>query len=347
MDNNYDAWNIDHKDFSAQRTQRDRLSFLIRYAVLAPSSHNSQPWRFLVGDGTVDVWPEYTRALPRSDTNHRQLYISIGCALENLLIAADYFGFTASVQYIADERGDVAARVSFATNGTCNNTTDHLVHSIPKRHTNRSKYSENLPEGEFLSYIRSLAGSLDRIHIVSNKDQKDPLANVLVDAGIAAMNDRGFREELSRYVKNNFTTSSVGMPGFTLGVPTPLSLILPSLLRRLNMNKAAKKQDLKLLRSHTPALVVLSTKDDEKSDWIRAGRLYEEIALEAERSGVRTAPMAAAVQIGEFYKKIQGILGSDFRPQMVFRLGYSAKSMPHSPRLIHQEVTEPVSIMIP
>ena len=133
MKPNYQAWNIDYQDFYNQQTNVDKLKFLLNFAVLAPSSHNSQPWRFEVGDNFIIIKPELKRALPVSDNNHRQLFISLGCALENILVAADYYGYKARADCLPDE--NTAARVSVEGLSSHSPDDEHLIFSIPKRHT--------------------------------------------------------------------------------------------------------------------------------------------------------------------------------------------------------------------
>jgi len=45
MKNNYKAWAIDIKDFANKQTDKERLAFLIGFAVLAPSSHYTNALR--------------------------------------------------------------------------------------------------------------------------------------------------------------------------------------------------------------------------------------------------------------------------------------------------------------
>ena len=74
--------------------------------------------------------------------------------------------------------------------------------------------------------------------------------------------------------------------------------------------------------------------------WIDAGRLYERIALEAERRCISTAPSAAAIQIGEFYKKLQAVLQTQWRPQFFCRIGNAPQAPHHSPRLSLADVVK-------
>ena len=96
MKYNYRAWKIREKDLS-KLSQSQKFEHLIAYAVLAPSSHNSQPWKFTLKENKVILEPDLSRHLPESDANQRQMYISIGCALANFLIAGDFFGIDFSI----------------------------------------------------------------------------------------------------------------------------------------------------------------------------------------------------------------------------------------------------------
>lgn len=331
---NYRAWEIDFNEFDRQKTDKDRLSFLVRFAVLAPSSHNSQPWRFEVLENRIVVRPDIRRALPKSDANHRQLFISLGCAIENLLVAADYYGSAATADYRDD-----GAVISFQKEpGEAVREKNHLIFSIPTRHTNRNPYESRIPDRMFMAWMKNLTNDEIQIDCITEEQTKNKIADIVIAAGIAAMNDRGFREELSCYVKSNITKAYTGMPMFGFGMPLPLSLLAPFVLKRFNINKLSRKQDEKILKEHTPMMAVISTKEDDHKAWMRVGQVYERIALDAERDGIKTAPMAAAVQIGEFYRDLQNALNIPWRPQMFFRIGYAQKTTDHSPRLFVEDV---------
>src|SRR5438105_2069360 len=99
MKENYKAWSININDYNAQKTESEKLKFLLKFGVLAPSSHNTQPWSFSIEDNSILVYMEVGRRLPIADSNDRQLFLSIGCAIENIVIAADYFGYLSNVEY--------------------------------------------------------------------------------------------------------------------------------------------------------------------------------------------------------------------------------------------------------
>src|SRR5688572_7238358 len=75
---------------------------IVHYAIQAPSSHNSQPWKFKIEDDRILIYPDYNRSLEVTDSDHRQLFISLGCALENLVIAARHFNYHPMVRLQAE-----------------------------------------------------------------------------------------------------------------------------------------------------------------------------------------------------------------------------------------------------
>ena len=334
MKANYQSWEVRPDDFYDQKTVSDQLRFLVQFAVLAPSSHNSQPWKFEVKEHQITIRPDMRRALPKSDINNRQLFISLGCALENILIAADYYGFATQVAY--QESGATISLQSVRPEPQ--QEKDHLIFSIPRRHTNRNPYEDQMPGEDFLQRLKH--NEMDDLSITFIKDQsqKEKIADIVSEALITAMDDRGFRDELSHYLKSNITRSNLGMPGLGFGMPILISLIAPFLIKYININRVSRKKDESLLKKHTPVFGIITTKGDDRESWIRAGQAYELIALEAEKDGMKIHPMAAAIQIGDFYKALQSVLSISLRPQVFFRVGYATKLTAHSPRMSPEDV---------
>ena len=326
---NYAPWDI-HIDELA--TPHD----FIRAAVLAPSSHNSQPWSFRINaENQIEVSLEKERELPASDTNSRQSIISLGCAIENVALVADYQGFDSVVTYGENP----LATISFTKRAeVVKASSDHLANYIEKRVTNRSPHQSRFLDEGTLKDIRALATNSLRIDIISDANLVKQLGGIAIEAGIAALDQSGFRLELSRYLKSNGTKSKIGMPGFGFGFPAPLSIAAPHLIKRINMERGARKQNDALFAS-TNGILVISTDTDSQKDWLTAGRTYEQIALLATRAGMSTAPWAVAVQIGEYYRDVQALLNLQGRLQFFCRIGFPTKETPHSPRLSAGAVT--------
>lgn len=332
MGANYQAWDIKIDDFFKQTNDADRLRFLLNFAILAPSSHNSQPWKFEISDNKILISLEPSRLLPVGDANNRQAIISLGCAAQNILIAADYYGYNAQVNFIGEET--LIAEITFDESGTKEDDPGHLIFSILKRVTNRNKYEDRPMPAELVEYMKSLETSNLKIDIITDQETKNKLADITLEAGIAAMDSPAFRLELSHHVKNNWTASPFGMPCFGLGIPTIISFFAPLMIRKMNMNKLNRKRDEALLKNDTPSFLIISTKNDETIDWFNTGLAFQKIVLLSTRLGVSISPWAAPIQIGKFYKRLQDILWIDTRPQLFFRMGYTNTVVYNSPRAL-------------
>ncbi len=140
--NNYLSWEIDPKKFPEDALIEKQIEFLLCFGILAPSGHNSQPWEFKIvkNSATIKISPE--RSLSESDPMGRQLSISFGCLLENILIAAEYFGFSASFNH-GSQTDNIFGHLTFNRKSLRQNSENHLINLIPKRLTNRFEYKNN------------------------------------------------------------------------------------------------------------------------------------------------------------------------------------------------------------
>lgn len=124
-------------------TSSDVVS-LIERAALAPSSHNTQPWRFRITGATVDLFADPTRALPVNDPDDRELTISCGCALMNLRVAAAARGLDPEVTLLPSrEEPDWRALVRLAPQAARAGADAALSQQIERRHTYRKRFRQH------------------------------------------------------------------------------------------------------------------------------------------------------------------------------------------------------------
>jgi recombinational DNA repair ATPase RecF len=124
------------------------------------------------------------------------------------------------------------------------------------------KGSKDLPKGS-------------RASVEITFDNKDSLIRILMESREKEMDDHKFRFELAHYKRTNYTRSGLGMPGFVMGFPNALSLIVPMVIRLKNVAKLSHEKDERLLKNATPAFVVISTATHDAPAWLESGRIYQ------------------------------------------------------------------------
>jgi len=249
MMQNYKAWDIDPHTLSGS------IEDVAYFAVLAPSSHNSQPWKISIANTTITLAIEKTRTIPIGDFEHRFSQISLGCALENILIAADFFGYEYEVTCDVNNNASIKSELK-KTNGV-GNQNKTLIDSMLARVTNRGAYdSKRLPSGDFIDSYNNTESI--KLNWIIEADPIRLIAKICVDASTQAMERASFRKELSEHVRSNLTHKKTGIPGFGLGIPTPPSLLGPFLVRNFNMSKMTYKKDLQVL-SGGPVFCIMIT----------------------------------------------------------------------------------------
>ena len=113
---------------------------LISFAILAPSGHNSQPWNFEITDNQIVIVPDMDKRLAVVDGDNRELFISLGCALANIQVAAGHLGYNSEYVY---QDGKIV--VSFSQQDGC--ADNELFAAIEKRHTHRGEFTgEKIPD---------------------------------------------------------------------------------------------------------------------------------------------------------------------------------------------------------
>lgn len=338
MKKNYEAWKINIDNYQKLSSEVERMKFFAQFGVLAPSSHNSQPWKFSFEKNIIKISPEMSRALIHGDNENRLLYISLGCAVQNTIMAAESYGYNVQKSFIdLDNKTSVQLILTQPTE-QFEIKTENLF-AMLNRVTNRSDYQSEFEENA-KNVLSSVENENVSINIFTDKNTRTKIAKIIMEATSDAMSDQKFRNELSDYVKSNITKSSLGMPAFGMGIPLVPSLFAPKMLKAFNMSKVSAKKDEAQLIEKTPAFVVFSTADNKPEDWIEIGEKFEHCAVMLVKLGYSLNPMGAIVQIGEHYKNLQPYLKNPTnRPQMFFRVGKPTKMVHHSPRLTLNEVS--------
>ncbi len=321
---------INPTSFFKLSLSEDKIKFLLGYAILAPSTHNSQPWLFKVAESSCKIYYDAKKILPQADPKGRDLYISLGCAIENLIIAAKYFNLFPKADYGPFAEKGLAAQVYFSFGNTQEDTVrkdlEKLFSAIPKRINARGSFQEALVDTKIISSILSGIEQEDyfsdqlEVKLIESKEKIEQIASLTAEGIRIAYQNRLFRKEMSDWLRNSFTRKKDGLPGYALKMPAILSFIFPILVRFKHLGNLLAGLNKKSISS-APLVFIISSKRNVPLIWLQVGRLAERLMLEFTRYSYDTSIFVAAIEIGEIYKKLQSIIKTTLTPQFLFVVG--------------------------
>ena len=308
----------------------EQLREFIRYAMLAANGHNAQPWKFAAQADTIRIYPDASRRLPVVDPADRELWISLGCALENLLIAARSAGYEGEVTYPLSAADPITVQLK----PTATPNSNPLCEAIPHRQSTRSLYdgrSVSLPDLRRIDSI-PLEASVST-QIFTAPDQIEAILEYLKAGDQRQYSDAAFISELIAWLRFNPVEAFETLDGlFTRCSSNPE---VPRWLGELFVTTASAGQqtqtDERNVRSSAGLLLIVSEQDDRRA-WIDTGRVAERQALTLTSLNIKSAFINQPIEVAELRSEFQNYLNlGSSRPQILLRFGY-ANPMPHSLR---------------
>ena len=321
---NLQAWDVKDSDYPSEGTTLERLKFLLRYAILAPSGPNTQPWKFAVDTSTISVYADLKRSLPFVDPSNRTLFMSVGCALANLVTAGKHFGFRPGVKFFPHgEESDLVAEVKFER-GLVN---EDLFSQITRRHTVKDRYEHRNIDASVLDDLKTYIDQrIVHLRYLTDRDSKSRMADLVARAHRIQLAKKEFRQNLGEWLRNNWTTEPDGMPLYTFGVPDAIALGFPAAFKEFDLSEAVIYRDSGLING-CAAMAVLTSDLDDKSAWVRCGAALERFLLKATSYDIRASFFSQPIGLPELREELEAMINQGY-PQLLFSLGYAAPGRP-------------------
>jgi len=320
-------------EFPITGTTSEKLRAAVKYAVRAPSSHNSQPWLFrITADDALELRADRARALPVVDPEDRELVISCGAALFQMCVALRHFGCAPRVERLPDATDpDLLARVRLSGAWERTAEDEGLFQAIAARRTNRLPFeSRSLPEqlGAALEAAAQAEGTW--LHVFRTSEARTAVADLIAEADRLQMADKRFRRELAAWLRPNWSDRADGMPGFALGLGDVMSAAGPLVVRTFDVGRGQAARDQELAVG-SPLLALLGTARDTNADWLAAGQALARVLLRAQVDGVSASFLNQPVEVGELRLRLLNLAGRAGFPQILLRFGYG-RATPATPR---------------
>jgi nitroreductase len=323
---------------SDDRDDRDDRE-LIRFATLAASSHNTQPWRFRIDPSAITIGPDLSRRCPVVDPDDAHLFRSLGCATENLVQAAAVKGLATDVRF--DEDRD-AVVIDLTPSAAA--PTSELFDAIRTRQTTRRAFDGTPVAAEDLRKLELAAiGPGVRSVLIADPVEIASISDLVAQGNRAQLTDGAFRRELLSWIRFNPAAAlrtGDGLAGRCAGnpsLPTWLGRLLAPIVIRASTQA---RRDAEHIRSSAGIAVFVAERDD-KAAWIETGRAYQRFALQAAALEIRTAFINQPIEVPTLRGPLETLIGLDGEhAQLAVRFGHGELA-PYSLRRSVDEVIDP------
>lgn len=329
---------------------------LVRAAILAASPHNTQPWLFKLTDHTIDVYIDPRRSPGALDPYRREAHIGIGCALENMMLAAAANGYAATTTLLpgklseasANGEHELLAHVDLAAGQAQKN---ELFDAIPRRHTNRNPYYLKPLPSEFLDEVTKLSdGSANtKIFLFDRDEDRERIVSMIIKANDIVYADPLVERGSQRWIRGKWSDVQKFRDGLIIdefGQPpltTALLKFTPPSWGRFVYRYFSGGSYADLLRA-TPVFGVIAVHDRyDAAQCLDAGRLWQRAHLLATARHIAGRPVNEAVELVDHERlhnqqadmdaELTALIGGgDWQPTFMFRMGYPVRAVAPSPR---------------
>ncbi len=332
-----DAWSVSEADFPREGTPEQQLKFVLQYAVLAPSGHNTQPWLFRLQDDLLEVLADRTRALPVVDPDDRELTMSCGGALFHVRLALRHFGYRGIIEVLPKNHDpDLLAYVRMGDPYQARPEEQQLFRAIPRRRTNRTRFEARpLPEALMVDLQAAARTEGAALEIMRSESRRHALVDLVAEGDRIQMANKSFRRELAAWVRPNRSSNRDGIPGYGFGLADFISVGGPFVIRTFDLGGFQAARDRELADG-SPVLAVLSTEADTPRDWLAAGQALERVLLRARCDNVWGSFLNQPIEVEELRPRLREALDTTGHPQTILRMGYGPEVRPTPRRSIDE-----------
>jgi len=340
------------------RDAKDGPLSLVRAAMLAASPHNSQPWLFKVGNSEIELYADTARNTAGLDPYLREMHIGLGCALENMLLAAPASGYKSTATLIpgkleltpTDPQPVLVARVNLEP---ASREESALYNAIPRRHTNRYPYDPHRPvPQDLIDALKGLPADDPEVKIFTFTSEADrtKIAHAIAAANDPLYADPDVERGSNRFIRAKWSEVQQYRDGLTidaLGLPPTAAAIAKMIPLWLLSRLASRGGDVYLeLLLTAPMFGMIAVRDRyAREQCLSAGRVWQRAHLLATTRGVAARPCNEVVETVDHERKLgrpahaaevlegmQGEGNHEWQPTFMFYMGYASHEAHASPR---------------
>ncbi|GLZ35349.1 hypothetical protein Lesp02_75360 [Lentzea sp. NBRC 105346] len=304
----------------------EQVEAVLTAAALAPSVHNTQPWRFRVLPDRIELYADLERKLAATDPEARELRLSCGAALFNLRMALQGFGVRPLVTLVPGAEAPGALAI-VRRGGTLvpDEEMRALLQAVPARRTNRRPFHEARVEvRQRRALVRAAERERSWLHVVATREERARVKELVQRAHRIQLDDTGVLAELAAFTGHR--------PDATDGIPPASAGVRPEpqdewTFRDFQASDRLPGKDYE----SDPLVVVLCSFYDSDLGELQAGQAMQRVLLTATTHGLSASFMSQPVEVKSVRDELRRALGGMLVPQTVLRIGFSTP-VPATPR---------------
>ncbi|TAM91101.1 MAG: hypothetical protein EPN43_04780 [Jatrophihabitans sp.] len=308
-----------------------------RRALLAPSIHNTQPWRFVLTGDALEIRADPSRRLDVLDPRGRQLVISCGCALLHARITLQAAGHEPVVHRFPNPQDpELVARVEVGPVGTFPGSGS-LDHAIDQRRTNRRQFiGDPLPQ-QLILHLQWIAHTEGAVLVPAvSPEAVAAVADTSAFADDIEMADAGYLAEIAAWTTDDprrcdgVQMASVPRNG---GGSSEGPMVREFDLDGLGWLPTPARE------TNRQTLLLLCARGDDERTWLRTGEALERIWLTLTDAGFSASPLTQAVEVRSAHRMLQERLGLSAIPQILLRAGQAPQAAASRRRPAREVIT--------
>ena len=322
-----------HEALDRQRrlmSSEPSLSEFVRMSTLAANGHNTQPWKFRLEENRISILPDFSRRTQVVDPDDHHLFVSLGCATENLSVAAAAHGRQAEIKI--EKEADAQIEIALSTGPS----SDELLYkAISRRQSTRSSFDGQSISKTDLALLETAAQQEGvSVRFFADASDLESILEFVVEGNSAQMDDPAFINELRDWIRfdpEKALATGDGLFSACSGNPVMPEWIGGPMFQVFFTKDAENDKYREHIRS-SAGIAVFTGDHSDPEHWIKVGRSFERFALQAAVLGIRNAHINQPIEVPAIRSEFARWLGMpDKRPDLVIRFG-RAPALPMSIR---------------